>query len=320
VDFLLQGVVLSQIANYYGWCKEDKWVFRLAVAFLGFLTFLKSAQTFAIIWIQLIVDYGDLQKVVLLNFTAWWEIAHPLMVAGIGLYVQLYFCFRLWVISKNWVVVAPSLIIFSFAVLAVSRATYYITEAEPIIVGHWFTAYLSAVFAGNVILSVTTTYFLLKVKQNCHPSSVGLISAVVRLTFETAAPATICAMFNLIFAQVYTGNDGIVATAFNIALAKLYAISMMWTLNGRSTIRAQHSSHHGMSNPSSELSHSGTRSRPRRPNPELDLGNIQVLTKTESMRQIDVRNVYGPMDSPSEIRPSENSSYLDIEKGGQESV
>lgn len=71
------------------------------------------------------------------------------------------------------------------------------------------TAYLSAVFgqhrhnsayvlhtdehlsAGDVVLSVTTAYFLLKFKKNCHPSSVGLISALVRLTFETAAPATI---------------------------------------------------------------------------------------------------------------------------------
>lgn len=63
----------------------------MIVALLGLLTFVKSAQGFAIIWIQLMVHYGDLEGAILLNLNGWWEHSHPLMVAGIGLYVQSFF-------------------------------------------------------------------------------------------------------------------------------------------------------------------------------------------------------------------------------------
>ncbi|KAJ6553358.1 hypothetical protein B0H19DRAFT_1156234 [Mycena capillaripes] len=236
VDLLLQGIVLTQVANYFSWYREDKRV-RMIVAILGLLTLVKSAQGFAIIWIQLMVHYDDLEGAILLNLNGWWEHSHPLMVAGIGLYVQCFFCFRLWLISKSWLVVSPSVAIFLSAVSSITVAMYLISDANVIGFDQWFTAYLGAVFAGNLILSSTTAYFLLKVKTNCHPQLVGLLSAVVRLTFQTAAPATVCAMLNLIFDQVYTGDDGVVATAFDMAMPKLYAISMMWTLNGCTNIR-----------------------------------------------------------------------------------
>jgi hypothetical protein len=38
---------------------------------------------------------------------------------------------------------------------------------------------------------MTTAYFLLKTKKNVLPQTVGLISALVRLTFQTAAPAAL---------------------------------------------------------------------------------------------------------------------------------
>jgi len=143
---------------------------------------------------------------------------------------------------------------------------YLISDENPTGFAQWFTAYLSTVFAGNLILSATTAYFLLKVKQNCQPQRVGLINAVVRLAFQTAAPATICAMLNLIFDQVYAGDDAVVATAFDMAMPKLYAISMMWTLNGRTNTRR---------------SLSGGSSCPCRLSTDIDRRTIQVHTQSE---------------------------------------
>ena len=37
---------------------------------------------------------------------------------------------------------------------------------------------------------------------------------------------------------MYTGDHKLISSAFNQALAKLYAFSMMWTLNARRTLRA----------------------------------------------------------------------------------
>jgi hypothetical protein len=49
-------------------------------------------------------------------------------------------------------------------------------------------------------------------------------------------------MFTLIFSQMYKSNNpllGYVEIGFNQPLPKLYAISMMWTLNARRAIRAR---------------------------------------------------------------------------------
>jgi hypothetical protein len=43
----------------------------------------------------------------------------PSQVALIGLYVQSYFCWRLYAISKKWWIVTPIASLFLFAVLAI---------------------------------------------------------------------------------------------------------------------------------------------------------------------------------------------------------
>jgi hypothetical protein len=40
-------------------------------------------------------------------------------------------------------------------------------------------------------MSCTTAYFLIKSRNDVLPQTVGLINALVRLTFQTAAPAAI---------------------------------------------------------------------------------------------------------------------------------
>ncbi|KAJ7704283.1 hypothetical protein B0H17DRAFT_1039134 [Mycena rosella] len=294
IDIFLQGVLTCQIFNYYSWYHEDKLILHVYVGGLAILSVLKSVQAFAIIWIQSILFIGDIDGAILLNYTSWIQAGNPMMVATFDLYVQTYFCYRLFVICKKLPVVAPVAVVFLFAFCSMILATYYITlgVSASSKIANWFAAHLSSVFAADILLSCSTAYFLIQSKRNVLPQTVGLISALVRLTFQTAAPAAICAMFNLIFSQVYTGSNNLVSTAFNMALPKLYAVSMMWTLNARRTIRAAHSSRNGVSS-SNELS--GNRTRRTRARDEVELGNfggIQVHTTQETVQHIDVRGMF----------------------------
>ncbi|KAJ7138888.1 hypothetical protein C8R46DRAFT_1200961 [Mycena filopes] len=299
LDLLLQGVLMSQFVNYFTFYRDDKAAFRLVVGGLVLLTVLKSIHAFAIMWIQSIPYFGDLQGAILLNYTTWWQSGNPLMVALIGLYVQAYFCFRLYVISKRWYVVVPIATLFFFGFLSIVVATYFIAAENGPQIEHWFAAHLSSVFAGDIILCLTTAYFLLKSKTDVLPQTVGLISALVRLTFQTAAPAAICAMFNLIFSQSNPGGSGIISTAFNMMLPKLYAVSMMWTLNARRTIRAStHNSRNGNGMTTSSNEISGARSRARRGLNDVELGQIQVVTETETT--VDVRDMFDPTQKNNE--------------------
>ncbi|KAK6969471.1 hypothetical protein R3P38DRAFT_3144706 [Favolaschia claudopus] len=296
LELVLMGVLATQFVNYFLWYPDDKISLRVAVVGLAVLNLLKSMLSFSDVWILLIENFGNLEANLASSVTAWWNTANPLMIALLNFYVQCYFCSRLWAISKRWYVVAPIFILFVFAIVSVVLVTYFIATANFPRVTNWFAAHMASVFAGDVILTITTAIFLLKTKKNVLPQTVGLINALVRLTFQTAFPAALFAMFNLIFSQLGNGVGrivflGYVEIAFNQPLPKLYAISMMWTLNGRRTIYMKSG---GLSGSSNDTPTSGGRTggRSRRGNGgDVELGRIEVITQTETTRHVDVSNM-----------------------------
>jgi hypothetical protein len=102
-------------------------------------------------------------------------------------------------------------------------------------------------------------------------------------------------LFNLAFSQKNPGGSGIISTAFNEMIPKLYAISMMYTLNARHTIRA---SHLGVAANSNEIA--GGRSRGTR-RQDIELGQIQVVTQTGT--HVDVSAVLPVSDSRPDCCP-----------------
>ncbi|KAF8124258.1 hypothetical protein K438DRAFT_1893478, partial [Mycena galopus ATCC 62051] len=304
LDIFLLGILSTQFVNYFSWYRDDKPALRIVVAFLALISLLKTIHSFAVVWINSIVYFGDLDGAILLNYTTWYQSGTPLMVAMCGFYVQSYFCFRLWVISKQWIVVLPVAIVFLFGFLSIVVGTYFISVDNLPQISNWFAAHLGSVFTGDVLMTAFTTYFLIKSKADVLPQTVGLINSLVRLTFQTAAPAAICAMFNLAFSQLPGAKVGIVSTAFNEMLPHLYAISMMYTLNARRTIRASRNG--GVTTTSNEIS--GARSRGTR-RADIELGQIQVVTQTETH----VDGVFEPANQRLDIK---TDVYLTKSDGG----
>ncbi|KAJ7583917.1 hypothetical protein C8J56DRAFT_830036 [Mycena floridula] len=293
-EVFLAGILCCQFVHYLQWYKDDNIRMKLIVFGLGLLSLLKSIQSFALIWIMLILTFTDLDGAILLNYTTWWQSGNPLMVAFIGLYVQAFFCHRLYVISKLWWVVVPVATVMAFAFFSISLATFFITKGDGHKISVWFAAHLGSVFTGDLLLSMSTVYFLLRSKKSVLPQTAGLLTALVRLTLESAAPAAVCTLLNLLFSQIY-GSDRIISTAFNMILPKLYAVSMMWTLNQRRSIRAVHSSRAGATSsheataPRSRF----TRGNGRQGDMELEaIGGIQVRTHMETVQHIDVRDMF----------------------------
>ncbi|KAJ6566543.1 hypothetical protein B0H19DRAFT_1138131, partial [Mycena capillaripes] len=225
------------------------------------------------------------------------------MVAILDFYVQCYFCTRLWAVSKRWWVVMPIFILFVFALLSMVIGTYYIATLQEQQVTDWFAAHLSSVFAGDVVLSATTAYFLIKSKKSVISNQTAeLFRSLIRLTFQTATPAALVAMFNLIFSQMYRTNKpllGYVEIAFNQVLPKVYAISMMYTLNARRAIRSRASGSRVSSsrNGSGSDGSLGRRVQPRHTNGDVELGRIEVVTEMETTRHVDVTDMFAPTHS-----------------------
>lgn len=300
LDVLFQGILFCQFSRYIAWYREDKLVLKLLVLGLTLLTSLKSIQSFALTWILFIKHFTDLQTAILLNYTAWWQTGNPLMVALIGVYVQLFFCHSLYRISRRWWIVVPLAVVFAFAFASACAATYFISRGADAAfnIELWLTIHFGSVFAGDAVLTLLMSYFLIKNTEEARFRNVGILGSVWRLTFLTSAPATICAMFNLIFSQIWSSDKRLISIAFNLALPKLYAISMMWSLNSRPR------SGEPAQDPifSSEFDSDGLRQVRRRAGNNIrtqgnamELGaikSVQIRTRTETTQQIDVSDMF----------------------------
>ncbi|SJL14136.1 uncharacterized protein ARMOST_17591 [Armillaria ostoyae] len=245
--------------NYYAWYgKSDTWKLTAGVGALAVMTTLKTIQALyaffsffsccadhhgsAIVWVQDIVYFNDLNSALQMRFSVWYQMGNPIMVAFIAFYVQCYFCHRLWAISSTryWVV-SPILFLYVFSLGAAAVATYYIALADPRL-GYWLSVHYATVFVGDVLLAVALAYFLLRTKKRVLPQTKNLFDSLIRLTFQTAVPAVIVALLNLIFIFLPDPYVKGISSAFIQPLPKLYAISMMWTLNARRDIRINSSS------------------------------------------------------------------------------
>ncbi|KAK0196177.1 hypothetical protein F5146DRAFT_1133664 [Armillaria mellea] len=239
LDLFLQGILTSQFFNYYAWYgKSDTWKFTTAVGALAVMTTLKTIQALyaAIVWMQDIVYFDDLNSALQMRFSVWYQMGNAIMVAFIALYVQCYFCYRLWAISTRYWVVSPILFLYVFSVGAAAGATYFTVLADPRL-GHWLSVHYATVFVGDVLLAIAMAYFLLRTKKRVLPQTKNLLDSLIRLTFQTATPAVIVALLNLIFVFLPDPYVKGISSAFIQPLPKLYAISMMWTLNARRDIR-----------------------------------------------------------------------------------
>ncbi|KAF7762263.1 hypothetical protein Agabi119p4_8856 [Agaricus bisporus var. burnettii] len=241
LGIFLQGILYCQFMRYAIHFKSDGLGIKIGVFVLFLTTTLKTMHSFILVW-NIFIDYfADLEGAIALSYTSWWESASSLINATLDLYVQVFFVRRLFLISnRNWYVTAVVAFILAFSYAAMCVAIYYIIEGATAasIVAPWFAAHFSALVCGDIIMTAGITYFLLRTREDVLPHTVGHFTSLIRLTWLSAAPATLCAILNLISSQLWPGTDRLLSALFNTMLPKLYAMSMMWTLNARLELRA----------------------------------------------------------------------------------
>ncbi|KAJ7825098.1 hypothetical protein B0H14DRAFT_2596762 [Mycena olivaceomarginata] len=244
-DLILQGIIFAQIAHYAILYSKDVLALRVFVAVLLLITTLKSAQGLVIMWIQNVDYFMNLNAALSMFTESWTTEINLTLVALTAFCVQLFFCQRLWTISKNVYIVILVVVLFVFALVAaiVSNVFEFAGQSKNVT---WIEIHLATVFAGDVLLCGSTIYFLLHHSKHASPDSASKLSSLTKLTFQSAAPAALCALISLVSTLAWdraTPNAYIMlALITNNVLPKLYAISAMWTLNSRRKIRQAHSS------------------------------------------------------------------------------
>ncbi|KAK6992684.1 hypothetical protein R3P38DRAFT_3225472 [Favolaschia claudopus] len=260
---LLEGLLIAQVSNYYSWYQEDSLQMKLAVAFLFLLTVLKSIQSFAITWINSILYMRDPAGTIALN-KAWYQIVNIPLGSFIGLFVQSYYAYRLYKLSKRWFYVAPLIAVMILGFVAAVITASVIAKSGKS--SDWFAIHLSSTFATDVLITGASMFFLIKARQKALSHTRKLISGIIKVCCQTALPATTATLLQLICSRI--GGKTLKPQATNAIILVLldsvpiiYANCMLYILNTRRSLRsAETSAGIGNSNTGNNPP-SGTRSR-----------------------------------------------------------
>ncbi|KAJ7607532.1 hypothetical protein FB45DRAFT_1131328 [Roridomyces roridus] len=259
VDLVFQGVLLAQFAKYFTMFPGDPPSLKIYVGVLLVLTCLKSMDAFAIIW-RFIIPRTSLSNPKAFYFEvggSWYTGSTGAFGHTIALYVQSYYCFRLFVLCRRWYLVAAVsvLLLMSYVVMLIG-VSLRAAPASALKVTPLRVSQTALSFQGRVLSSqtwCTRSVFTASVGgrvrldrddgvlppqgRRVSPSSAGLLKALTVLAFQTAAPAVFCALLTFILSVVFPNRydyvRATVAQGPNILLPELYAFSLMWTLNAR---------------------------------------------------------------------------------------
>ncbi|KAJ7279414.1 hypothetical protein C8J57DRAFT_1712485 [Mycena rebaudengoi] len=255
-DLILQGILFAQFTNYWSqYYKSDPLSLKLFVLGLCLATTFKSAHAIALVWIQNVEYFMDLNKAATMFLTNWVNQSTMLIGTVIAFSVQAYFCRRLWIISKNIYVVAVVVLLFVFGLISGIVYTAFKFSGLLFVLSHsatrdyvkptakeiWGPIHYGTVVTGDLILSGSTIYFLLK--QQVLMPRVGILNRLIRIAFQSAVPITLCALANFSCQVLYLHHTSLDATLLcliltSMMLPKVYAISAMWTLNARKEMRS----------------------------------------------------------------------------------
>ncbi|KAJ7163022.1 hypothetical protein C8R46DRAFT_333212 [Mycena filopes] len=217
--FRTRSGVSSTLAEYYKW---------LVVVIVG-LSMLKTAQCIAVVWVQNVLDFANPDVARLLVAKAWYQVSMPLMTGIIGVIVQSFFCLRFYMLSRNWMFCVPIIAAMCLALAGVCLSLASILAGNAKAKVMWLLVHLVSVFIADLLICGGTIYSLRQHNTGLTRTT-ALVNRLLRLVFESALPPAVIATIDLIMTQTL-GKNLLWHLFINMALGKIYVVSLLYTLN-----------------------------------------------------------------------------------------
>ncbi|PVF94920.1 hypothetical protein CPB86DRAFT_800117 [Serendipita vermifera] len=260
-DLFLQGILAAQTTNYFTSQRITShqgpsltWL----VVGLTILCILKSIQNIANVWEFVVTNFCNPDVASSLDGGEWKHYTHSFLTAVIATVVQSFFVYRYWMLTRRWYLcivmilgillslVGACLVIASLG-LSKRRVGSAITNSpssgtlSPTPLVHFISAILV-----DVLITVGTTWHLYNQKAGLARSTSDMINRLIRMIWTSALPPTLCVIANTIVLQNrHSGRNTHIG--INIVLGKLYAMSLIYTLNVRNEIRSHLDTSNGVS-------------------------------------------------------------------------
>ncbi|KAH9972940.1 hypothetical protein BGW80DRAFT_275890 [Lactifluus volemus] len=241
VAVALSGVVTSQTCIYYRLYQGDRTSTKLTVAFVWLMDVIHSCLICTSAWIYLVANWGNVKMRTdgVVPVTVALSIG---VTAALTLCVHIFFLRRLLQVSKNnWYIVGPALLLAFARVAAALVTTTELARLQsfPAFVIHYkpvFTLGLSLSSAVDVIITVGVCYYLQESRRGFGTMD-EVIDTIIFYTINNGSLTCISTIVSMICWLTMTHT--LIFMAIHFAIAKLYANSLLATLNMRQDLRGR---------------------------------------------------------------------------------
>ncbi|KAJ4482007.1 hypothetical protein J3R30DRAFT_3851497 [Lentinula aciculospora] len=249
-NIALYGIMITQVYLYFNSFKKDHLWLKTLVAGLLLADTINAIFDAVYLYESLIIHFGNIEY---LGNATWVFATDPAMTALIAGTVQLFFAWRVKVLTTKWWMVFI-VILASLTGLVGGLVTAYEVGVTPHFVD--FRSFKWSVimwlagecFADLLITSVLVWHLAVpscniqRKHKTGFQTSDQLVDRIIRLTVQTGLITALCATLDLIFFLIDPTGTHLI---FNFPLAKLYTNSVMSSLNSRgawnySTPSSQH--------------------------------------------------------------------------------
>ncbi|KAF9479656.1 hypothetical protein BDN70DRAFT_674275 [Pholiota conissans] len=236
---LLSGLVIIQSVIYYKVYPRDSNRLKFLVLAVLVLDICHTGFIWAALWSYLVVNYGLASGIDIIH----WNVALTIvMTAILTLLVHLFFANRIYLLSKKNLWLTIPLVLF--AVLRLVSAC--VTTAEMLHLGTYskFKEEIRWIFTTGLALSsvidvlITSSLFALLHASRADSESPGLnavIDALIRYAFETGSLTCAGTVISMICWLAMPNN--LIFMGLHFVISKLYANSLLVTLNSRDKVR-----------------------------------------------------------------------------------
>ncbi|KAF8349581.1 hypothetical protein F5887DRAFT_501924 [Amanita rubescens] len=243
------GVLSMQAYTYFRRFPNDVHAYKTLVASLWLLELFDQIVIGHAAYTYVISDFGNIIAIITKKIV-WSLVLQILIGSFVGMTVKTCFAMRVWRFSGHNVIITGtilSLIVTTFVLAIVYTVKTFalasILEVDNIRI--YGTAALATGVSTDVITASALCYFLHKMRTG-HKTSDGLINTLTIYAVNTGALTSAISLTTLLLYNLELHTFYFVASYF--CLGKVYAISLLCTLNTRKTVRGRGTDRTGNTN------------------------------------------------------------------------
>ncbi|KAG7087223.1 hypothetical protein E1B28_013205 [Marasmius oreades] len=238
VASFLYGISFIQAYIYYFITpSRDRWPLKTLVGAVILFDTIHQILVSHTIYTYVIVNYG---KPLTLGVAVWSLLAEVLFNGFTGFLVQSFLTRRVWRLSKkNYYLAAPAFFLvfaeFGCIIAFGIKALVSVKTFEDLGTMKWLSVLVNALAAAGDVYITASLSYLLQGSRTGFQRSDAMIRKLINYAVNTGLLTTCTAIASLI--SILAAPNTFIYIAFFFAIGRLYANSLLCTLNARPLIR-----------------------------------------------------------------------------------